>query len=70
MGAELMPTIEKIRERLTTVERIIVVTPDGVDDEYEEWLANATPVSRQADVTPETPAWSCTPPAPQAAPRA
>ncbi|WP_134764775.1 long-chain-fatty-acid--CoA ligase [Nocardioides sp. 1609] len=53
VGSELMPTIEKIRDRLTSVERVIEVTPDGVDDEYEAWLAAATPVSRQPDVTPE-----------------
>ncbi|QDH10758.1 long-chain-fatty-acid--CoA ligase [Nocardioides dongxiaopingii] len=53
VGTELMPTIERIRDRLTRVERIIEVTPDGVDDEYEAWLAGATPVSRQPDVTPE-----------------
>jgi acyl-CoA synthetase (AMP-forming)/AMP-acid ligase II len=53
VGRELMPTIEKIRDRLGSVEKIIEVTPDGVDDEYESWLAAAAPVGRQADVTPE-----------------
>ncbi len=29
VGTELMPTVEAIRDRLTRVERIIEVTPDG-----------------------------------------
>ncbi|WP_340540576.1 long-chain-fatty-acid--CoA ligase [Nocardioides sp. GXZ039] len=53
VGRELMPTVEKIRDRLTTVEHIIEVTPDGVDDAYEEWLAAATPTARPDEVTPE-----------------
>src|SRR5689334_12314499 len=40
VGAELMPTIEAIRDRLPGVERIITVTPEGgEDDEYEAFLA-------------------------------
>ncbi|HEY1133060.1 MAG TPA: long-chain-fatty-acid--CoA ligase [Nocardioides sp.] len=55
VGAELLPTIEAIRDRLTAVERIVVVTPDGVTDdgapdEYEAWLAAAEPRGRAADV--------------------
>ena len=39
VGTELMPTINKIRENLTNVEKVIEVTPDGADgDEYEAWL--------------------------------
>ncbi len=53
VGRELMATIEPIRDRLTRVRKIIEVTPDGVDDEYEAWLAAATPVTRAADVSPE-----------------
>ncbi|CAB4684836.1 MAG: long-chain-fatty-acid--CoA ligase [Actinobacteria bacterium] len=53
VGTELMPQIEKIRDQLTTVERIIEVTTDGVDDEYEQWLAASTPVGRSADVEPD-----------------
>ena len=35
VGAELMPAIEGIRDRLTNVEKVIVVTPDGAEgDEY------------------------------------
>jgi acyl-CoA synthetase (AMP-forming)/AMP-acid ligase II len=57
VGTELMPTVEKIRDRLTKVEKVIEVTPDGTGngegDEYEAWLAASTPVSRPDDVTPE-----------------
>ena len=54
VGSELMPTVEKIRDRLTNVETIIEVTPEGGDgDAYEQWLAAATPVSRPDDVTPD-----------------
>ena len=54
VGSELMPTINKIREQLTSVETVIEVTPDGADgDAYEAWLASATPASRPADVTPD-----------------
>lgn len=54
VGTELMPAVEKIRDRLTKVERIIEVTPDGAEgDEYEAFLAAATPISRPADVDPD-----------------
>ena len=40
VGAELLPTIEAIRDRLPNVRKIITVTPDGADgDEYEAFLA-------------------------------
>ncbi|MFS3128922.1 long-chain-fatty-acid--CoA ligase [Nocardioides sp. Bht2] len=52
VGEELMPTIEAIKDRLTNVERIIVVTPEGTDgDEYEAWLAEQKPVDRGTDVS-------------------
>ena len=54
VGSELMPLINKIREQLTTVERIIEVTPDGADgDEYEALLAAAEPVGRAPEVEPD-----------------
>ena len=54
VGAELTESIAKIRDRLTHVEHIIEVTPEGGDgDEYEAMLAAATPRPRGADVTPE-----------------
>ncbi|MGV0788271.1 long-chain-fatty-acid--CoA ligase [Mycolicibacterium sp. XJ2] len=54
VGTELKPTIDKIRDKLTHVEHLIGVTPDGGDgDEYEALLADATPVGRADDVQPE-----------------
>src|SRR3954452_7806987 len=54
VGAELMPTITKIRERLTNVEKIIEVTPDGADgDEYEAWLQGSERVTRSGEVSPD-----------------
>ncbi|WP_206056694.1 long-chain-fatty-acid--CoA ligase [Nocardioides sp. GY 10113] len=51
VGTELMPTIEEIRDRLPHVERIITVTPEGDEgDEYEQFLADATPVDDGPDV--------------------
>src|SRR5689334_18890911 len=54
VGTELMPVIEKIKDRLTQVEKIIEVTPDGADgDEYEALLAASEPVGRADDVEPD-----------------
>lgn len=54
VGAELKPSIDKIRGDLVNVEHIITVTPDGGDgDEYEALLAGATPVGRADDVEPD-----------------
>ena len=53
VGTELRPSVEAIRDRLTSVERIIEVTPDGAEgDAYEAWLAASAPVPRPADVEP------------------
>ena len=53
VGAELMPTIDKIRDRLVGVEHLVVVTPDGAEgDQYEAWLESSEPIGRQADVEP------------------
>jgi acyl-CoA synthetase (AMP-forming)/AMP-acid ligase II len=39
----------RIRDRLTNVEKIITVTPDGAEgDEYEAFLADASPLDRPA----------------------
>ena len=52
VGSELMPTIDKIRDRLTHVEKVIEVTPDGADGaEYEAWLAASPRVTRAEDVS-------------------
>ena len=54
VGSELMPTVEQVRERLTRVEKVIEVTPEGgAGDEYEAWLAAAEPVGRGEDVDPD-----------------
>jgi acyl-CoA synthetase (AMP-forming)/AMP-acid ligase II len=54
VGSELMPLVDKIRDRLTGVQHIIEVTPEGGDgDEYERLLADASPVGRSADVEPD-----------------
>jgi acyl-CoA synthetase (AMP-forming)/AMP-acid ligase II len=54
VGAELKPAIDKIRDKLTKVEHVVAVTPEGGDgDEYEAMLATATPAGRSADVEPD-----------------
>jgi acyl-CoA synthetase (AMP-forming)/AMP-acid ligase II len=54
VGSELMPLIEKIRDKLSSVEKIIEVTPDGGEgDEYEALLAAAEPVGRDPEVEPD-----------------
>lgn len=54
VGAELKPSIDKIRGDLKNVEHIITVTPEGGEgDEYEALLAGATPVGRADDVEPD-----------------
>lgn len=54
VGADFAPTVDKIRDRLTAVEEIVRVTPEGGDgDEYEALLADSAPVGRAADVQPD-----------------
>ena len=48
-----MPSIELIRDKLTAVEKIIVV--GGEDDELEAWIAAGEPIDRQPDVEPGDP---------------
>ncbi len=51
VGEELMPTVEKVRDRLTHVHTVITVTPEGGEnDEYEAWLAGAEPTGRSEEV--------------------
>ncbi len=53
VGSELMGQVEQIRDRLTHVEHVIEVTPEGGEgDDYERRLAGATPTGRAADVDP------------------
>ncbi|HEX2286918.1 MAG TPA: long-chain-fatty-acid--CoA ligase [Mycobacterium sp.] len=54
VGKELKPNVDKIRDKLTNVEHVIEVTPEGGDDdEYEAMLAAATPTGRADDVEPD-----------------
>ncbi|TPG25605.1 long-chain-fatty-acid--CoA ligase [Mycolicibacterium hodleri] len=54
VGAELKSSVEKIRDKLTSVELVVEVTPDGREgDEYEAMLADATPMGRSEDVEPD-----------------
>ena len=54
VGAELRPSVDAIADKLTHVEHVVSVTPEGGDgDEYEALLAGATPVDRAADVQPD-----------------
>ncbi len=54
VGAELAPTIDRIRDRLTGVQRVFALTPTGGDgDEYEALIAGATAVGRASDVEPD-----------------
>jgi acyl-CoA synthetase (AMP-forming)/AMP-acid ligase II len=54
VGSELMPLVEKIRDRLTTVEFVVEVTPDGASgDSYEALLASATATGRDPRVDPQ-----------------
>ncbi|MBU9766679.1 long-chain-fatty-acid--CoA ligase [Mycobacterium sp. TNTM28] len=54
VGEELRGGIDAIADRLTAVEHIVTVTPEGgAADEYEELIAGATPVDRSADVRPD-----------------
>jgi acyl-CoA synthetase (AMP-forming)/AMP-acid ligase II len=50
VGAELAPTVEEIRARVPGLQRIVVVGGPGDSDEYESWLAVATPVAADSDV--------------------
>ncbi len=52
VGDEFADGIAKIRDKLTQVDTVITVKPEG-DDEYEALLAAASPVDRSADVEPD-----------------
>ncbi|MGH3457541.1 long-chain-fatty-acid--CoA ligase [Aeromicrobium sp.] len=53
VGHELMPSIDLIRDRLTEVDKVIVV--GGEDDELDAWIAAGEPIDRQDDVSPADP---------------
>ncbi len=50
-GADLLPAVQAIRDRLPRVTEVIVV--GGPDDEYEPFLAGAHPADRSREVTEE-----------------
>ncbi|MEO6472515.1 MAG: AMP-binding protein, partial [Aeromicrobium sp.] len=49
VGHELADAFELIRDKLTTVEKVIIV--GGPNDEFEAWLAAADPIDRAPEVT-------------------
>ena len=51
LGYELVEAFELVRDRLTSVEKVIIV--GGENDEYEDWLASHEPVDRSEQVTPD-----------------
>jgi acyl-CoA synthetase (AMP-forming)/AMP-acid ligase II len=54
VGSELMPTVDKLRDRLTSVQQVVAITPDGgPGDEYEAWLAASEPRGRPARTQPD-----------------
>jgi acyl-CoA synthetase (AMP-forming)/AMP-acid ligase II len=54
VGSELMPLIRRLEDRLTDVEHVLELTPDGGDgDEYEALLAGAEPFGRDPSVEAE-----------------
>lgn len=53
VGHELLDQVDVIREKLTTVERIVVMGGDA--DEFEAWQAAGEPLEQAADVTVDDP---------------
>jgi acyl-CoA synthetase (AMP-forming)/AMP-acid ligase II len=51
VGTELLPVLREIRDRLTTVARIVVV--GGEQDEYEDWLGSFEPYEGGRERDPE-----------------
>jgi acyl-CoA synthetase (AMP-forming)/AMP-acid ligase II len=51
VGAEFLPLVQRIRDELTTVEKVIVV--GGTDDEYEGWLAAHEPLDTTREAQPD-----------------
>jgi acyl-CoA synthetase (AMP-forming)/AMP-acid ligase II len=50
VGSELRPLVDKVRDRLPHVERVVEVGPEG-GDEYDALLEAATPLDRLPEVT-------------------
>ena len=53
VGAEFKSGIDKLHDKLDSVESVVELTTDGEDDEYEAMLKAATPVDRSPDVEPD-----------------
>ncbi len=53
VGHEMMPSIELIRDKLTSVERIVPVGGDS--DELDVWIADTAPIDRLPEVEPDDP---------------
>lgn len=51
VGAEFVDAVEQLRERLPKVRQLVVLGGDG--DEYEDWLADAEPVTEPRRAAPE-----------------
>ncbi|MEJ7636308.1 long-chain-fatty-acid--CoA ligase [Aeromicrobium sp.] len=51
VGHQLLPQFTLVRDRLDHVKRVIVV--GGDDDEFDAWLATATPADRHSEVEPD-----------------
>ncbi|WP_019144546.1 long-chain-fatty-acid--CoA ligase [Aeromicrobium massiliense] len=51
VGHELLDTVNLVRDRLTNVERVVVV--GGPDDEYEALVASGEPLDQDPAVTPD-----------------
>jgi acyl-CoA synthetase (AMP-forming)/AMP-acid ligase II len=54
VGTELMPLVSSIRDRLSQVQHVVEVTPEGgAGDAYEAWLAASTPLARPETTDPD-----------------
>ncbi len=54
VGSELLPLVAGVRDRLTSVEHVVEVTPDGgAGDAWEDLLSAAEPLARDPEVTPD-----------------
>lgn len=51
VGHELLDTVSLVRDRLTNIERVVVV--GGPDDEYEALVASGEPLDQDPAVTPD-----------------
>jgi acyl-CoA synthetase (AMP-forming)/AMP-acid ligase II len=52
VGTEFLPVLQKLRDELPTVRRVVVV--GGEQDEYEDWLAAQEPIGPVEALPPDT----------------